>query len=193
MTVLRRLRISWDGLGGLPGLTTFYYGVASPNVSDAVTFFTALRTYVPSGVTWTIPSQGDELDDVTGQLTGGWVGTGGGTVTSTGTVGSYPAGTGLLIRWNTGVVASGRRIQGRTFICPLTSAGYANTGVVATSTATPVLAAATAFAASGVAKGIWHQPKKAPGGIGPDRPGQYAAIQSASVSTTVSSLRSRRT
>lgn len=189
---MRRLRVTWDGLGGLPGLSTFYYGVASPNVSDAVTFFTAIKALVPAGVTWTIPASGDELDDVTGTLTGAWVGTGGGTVLSTGTLSAYAAGTGLIIKWGTGIVANGRRIQGRTFINPLVSNAFSTTGLVSSASQATVGTAASAFVASGVAKGIWHQPKPAPGGIGPARPGQYAAINSASVSATVSSLRSRR-
>ena len=73
---MRRLRVTWNGLGGLPGLSTFYYGVSTPNVSDAVTFFTAIRTLFPTGLSWDIPSSGDEIDDATGQLTGGWVGSG---------------------------------------------------------------------------------------------------------------------
>lgn len=192
MTTLRRVRVTWDGLGGLPGLSTFYYGVASPNVSDLVTFFNAVKVYVPSGLTWTIPSSGDELDDVTGDLTGSWTGTGGGSVAATGSTGPFAAGTGVIVRWRTGIVADKRRVQGRTFIAPTVSGMFNSSGGIGSTPLATLQAAAAAYVSSGVAKGIWHQPKKAPGGIGPDRPGLYCAINGSDVGPIVSSLRSRR-
>jgi hypothetical protein len=193
MTTMRRLRVTWAGIGGLPGLSTFYYGVASPNVSDCVAFFTAIKGLFPAGVTWDIPSSGDELDDVTGELTGVWAGTGGGTVTSSGAATSYAAGVGARVQWNTLVISSGSRVRGATFLAPLLGTGYDSSGTLEGTGLATMRTAATNFAASGVAKGIWRRPKPAPGGIGPDRPGLYAAINSATVPDRVTSLRSRRT
>jgi hypothetical protein len=185
MTTMRRLRVAWEGLGGLPGLSTFYYGVATPNVSDAVTFFNAIKALFPSGLQWTIPSSGDEIDDATGQLTGGWVGSGGGSVSATGGSAGYAAGVGTRVRWDTLVIAGGRRVRGSTFLCPLVTGCYDGSGTISTTNLTTFQTAASAFAASGVAKGIWHRPVNGSGGL-------YAAINTATVPDKVTMLRSRR-
>lgn len=182
---MRRLRVSWDGLGGLPGLSTFYYGVASPNVSDCVAFFNAIKAQFPTALSWTIPSSGDEIDSDTGQLTGSWIGSGGGTVVGTGGNLAYAAGVGARVQWNTTVIVRGRRVKGSTFLAPLLGAKFDTAGTVDNTTLGVLQTAASAFAASGVAKGVWSRPT--PGSIG-----TYAAINDAIVPDRVTSLRSRR-
>lgn len=182
---MRRLRVSWDGLGGLPGLSTFYYGVASPNVSDVVALLTAVKVYMPNSLIITVPSSGDELDSATGALTGVWAGTGGGTIVGTGGVTGYAAGTGCIFDWSTGVIHNGRRVKGRTFITPLLVGSYSGSGVIMPATQAALQTAVNTFAASGVAKGIWSK------GRGPGD-GIYAAIASGNVPNRVTSLRSRR-
>ncbi len=182
---MRRVRVEWNGLGGLPGLSTFYYGVASPNVSDLVTFFTAIKGLFPSGVSWTIPSGGDEINDADGKLTGSWVGSGGGTVVGSGGNIPYAAGTGAIVNWYTGVVVNGRRVQGRTFLAPLTYDSYDASGTIDNTKRGTLTSAVNAWVASGVAKGIWHRPND-------NGPGLYAAINAGLVPDRVTSLRSRR-
>lgn len=193
MTTMRRCRVSWDGLPGLPGLSTFYFGVASPNVSALVTFFTAIKALFPSALSWTIPSSGDEIDDASGALTGGWVGSGGGTVTATGGAGAYAAGTGCQVQWQTGVVAHGRRIKGSTFLVPTVVGMYDTNGTLTSANQTTVQTAANALVASGVAWGIWQRPKKDPVSHVVTRVGLYAATNAATVPDRVTSLRTRRT
>lgn len=182
---MRRLRVSWDGLGGLPGVSTFYYGVASPNVSDCTAFFTAIKGLCPTGLTWTIPSSGDELDSANGALTGVWAGTGGGTVLASGGSTGYAAGTGMVVDWATGVIHNGRRVKGRTFICPTMRDNFTNAGVIVGTAVTTMQTAANTFAASGVAKGIWSKGRSPGDGI-------YAAISTGNAPNRVTSLRSRR-
>lgn len=186
MVAMRRLRVAWDGLPGMPGVTTFYYGPASPNVSDCVTFFTAIKALFPPGLTWSIPSSGDEIESTTGALTGAWAGTGGGQVTSSGALGAYAAGVGALARWDTLTIHNGRRVQGRTFLAPLLGSQYENNGTLAGTTVTTLSAAISAFAASGVAKGIWSKGRFPGDGV-------YASINSGALTDRVTSLRSRRT
>lgn len=185
MTTMRRLRVTWDGLGNLPGLSTFYYGPASPNVSDCVAFFTAIKGLFPTGLTWTIPSTGDEIEDSTGALTGTWVGSGGGTVAANGGALAFAAGTGARTIWRTGVIHRGRRVAGSTFLAPITTAQYTASGTVLASAVTTIQAAAAAFVASGVAKGVWSRPVGGAGGL-------YCAINAAETPGRVTSLRSRR-
>lgn len=182
---MRRLRVTWNGLGGLPGLSTFYYGVATPNVSDCVAFFNAIKASFPTGLSWDIPSSGDEIDDATGQLTGGWTGSGGGTVAATGGASNYAAGVGTRVRWDTLVVTGGRRVRGSTFLTPLIVGSFDGSGTIATATLTTLQTAASTFAASGVAKGIWHRPVNGAGGL-------YCAINTGTVPDKVTMLRSRR-
>lgn len=189
---MRRVRVEWNGLGALPGLSTFYYGVASPNVSDLVTFFTAIKALFPSGLSWTIPSSGDEIDDATGALTGGWVGSGGGTVSATATAAGYPAGVGARLQWNTGVVYDGRRVRGATFLAPLYGNAYESNGTLTTACISTLQTAADAWVASGVAKGVWSRPITGSDDPADDRPGLYAAISSCKIPDRVTSLRSRR-
>lgn len=185
MTTLRRLRVTWDGLGGLPGLSTFYYGVASPNVSDCVTFFNAIKAQFPTALSWTIPSSGDEIDDATGQLTGTWLGSGGGTVVGTGGNLAYAAGVGARVVWRTTSIVNGRRLNGSTFLAPILGSKFDTSGTIDNTTLGVLQTAASAFAASGVAKEIWHRPVNGAGGTS-------APINTADVPDRVTSLRSRR-
>jgi hypothetical protein len=185
MTTMRRLRVTWDGLGALPGLSTFYYGVASPNVADVVTMFNAFKVGFPTTLTITVPSAGDEIDDVTGQLTGAWTGTGGGTIVGTSSVPQYASGVGALVTWGTGVIHNGRRVKGRTFVAPLTTNSFDSAGLISTSTKSVLQAAVNAYVASGVAKGVWSR------GRG-ENDGLYCAINSGTVASRVTALRSRR-
>lgn len=178
--------MTWNGLGGLPGVSTFYYGVASPNVSDAVTFFNAIKALFPNGLSWDIPSSGDEIDDSNGALTGSWLGSGGGTVTATGGSLPYAAGVGARVRWDTTTIVGRRRLRGSTFLCPILSAKFDTAGTIDSTALTTLQTAASAFAASGVAKEIWHRPVNGSGGTS-------APINSAVVPDRVTSLRSRRT
>lgn len=186
MTTMRRVKVEWNGLGGLPGLSTFYYGVASPNVSDLVTFFTTLRPLFPTSLTWNIPQSGDELDDATGALTGGWLGSGGGSVTANGGNLPYAAGVGARVQWNTGIIVGRRRVRGTTFLAPMLGSKFDSSGTIDSAALTTLQVACSTLAASGVAKGIWHRPVNGTGG-------QYCAINDAIVPDRVTSLRSRRT
>lgn len=183
---MRRCKVEWQGLGGLPGLSTFYFGVASPNVSVLTTFFTTLRPLFPSGLTWNIPQSGDELDDATGALTGGWLGSGGGSVTANGGNTPYAAGVGAAVQWNTGVINNRRRIRGRTFLAPLLASKFDASGTIDSAALTTLQVACSTLAAGGVAFGIWHRPVNGAGGL-------YAAVNDALVPDRVTSLRSRRT
>ena len=183
---MRRVRVEWNGLGGLPGVSTFYMGVASPNVGVIKTFYNSIRGLFPDGLTWTIPNSGDELDDATGTLTGGWTGSGGGTETANGGVGPYAAGVGAVATWETLTISRGRRVRGRTFLAPMLGAAFDTNGTIGSTQLATLQSAASALAASGVAQGIWQRPTAT-------EPGLYCAINSAIVNDRVTSLRSRRT
>lgn len=177
--------MSWDGLGGLPGVSTFYYPSSAPSLSGLTAFFTAIKALVPSAMSWNIPNSGDTIDMATGELVGGWLGSGGGTVTGTGGSGTYAAGVGARIQWNTLGIVDGRRVRGATFIAPILGSNFDSQGTIASASLTTLQTAASALAASGVAWGIWSRPT-------PSRAGTFHATNDAFVPDRVTSLRTRR-
>src|ERR1043166_2204834 len=116
---MRRVAVQWTtGIGGT-GLSVFYTLDPVDVTTELGTFFGAIKSQFPNVVTWQVPSTGDMLDSETGVLVGGWSGGTGATTIAAGGTGAYVAGTGALIRWGTGSVVAGRRLRGRTFLCPL--------------------------------------------------------------------------
>lgn len=169
----------------MPGYSLFYSSSTADATADIVTFFNSVKTLFPSGLQWSVPPAGDTLDDSTGALNGTWTGVGAGVVSASAT-GPYAAGTGAWIRWLTGTITGRRRLQGRTFMAPLTSAvGVDSSGTIATAALTTLGSAAANLAATGKLV-IWHRPDS--NGVG----GSSALILAATVPDQVTSLRSRR-
>jgi hypothetical protein len=185
MATIRRYEVVWSGISALPGLSVFYSDAATAAGADIKAFFTAIKGFFPSSLTWNVPTSGDEISDATGQLVGGWTDAGGGTVTSSG-VGAYAAGTGGFVTWQTGTIVSGRRLKGRTFLVPLLHDSYDSGGNVTSGTRTTLQTAATALVTAGTTK-IFHRPTS----IGAAN-GTSSVLSGATVSPQVTSLRSRR-
>jgi len=169
-------------------VSTFYAAdaVTSGSPADLVTFFTAIRDFFPSGISWGIPSSGDIITTETGQLTGGWSTSGGGTVTSNGGAGTYAAGVGGRVQWSTGTIVNGRRLRGSTFLVPFLSSSYQSDGTIATAVITATNTAAAALVA-GAGLSVWHRPS--PGGSN----GSKSAMTSGALVDRVAVLRTRRT
>ena len=187
MATLNRLRVDWGGTVVVgPGLSTFYFTGSMAGVPAAVVaLYTALITYAPSGLQWTIPSSGDTIEDSTGALTGGWTASGGSTVNATGS-GAWAAGAGARIVWGTGSVFRGRRVKGATFFCPVTTGTYDTAGTLLNSFVTAANTAAANFVSATTPNfKIYSRPHL---------DGTYATSQvtSGSVPDKVSWLRSRR-
>ena len=117
------LRISTTFTGSIPGLPYFsqhYFGGDTGGEADAanaaiVAFWTAAEDAFTSSLTWTVSTEAEFVDEVTGQVTGVETTAGGtGIGDAAGQILS-PASQGL-IRWRTGVFVGGKEIRGRTFI-----------------------------------------------------------------------------
>lgn len=189
MALMSRLRVAWSG-GSVtgPGLTTFYSsaGVSPADLPGAVlTFFNSVKGIVPIGVTWTVPSSGDVLNDATGELEGVWAESGGGAVSSTGGT-AFAAGVGLRIKWVTGGIVAGRRVKGSTFLVPVHSTGLQSDGTWRPDEIDTMGAAAVALLAADPTLGIWSRPT-------PSRSGSFHPIVGVVTPDAVSWLRSRRT
>lgn len=187
MADMARIRVEWTGLTGLPGVSTFFQATTvAVSLTGMFNMFTALKPYFPPGLAWTIPNAGDIIRDTDGQLQGTWGGTGGGSVSATGGLASYPAGVGARTRWLTDDVVAGRRVSGATFWAPLIGAAYQNNGtleptVVSDFTTIPkVMILADDYL-------VWHRPT--PGLSN----GSSHTIVNTLVKDQVSTLRTRRT
>lgn len=186
MAALKEVVVEWGGLTGLPGVSVFYCASTVDITVELATFFTALGSLWPSAMVWTIPSSGDQLDEVTGDLTGAWTGGTGAAVTATGGSASYAAGVGAMVRWNTATIFNSRRLSGRTFLTHMSTAAYQSDGTLATAARTQIQNAASALVASADHPLVWHRPVNGAGG-------SAVAPLSAFVPDRVSWLQTRRT
>jgi hypothetical protein len=167
-------------------VSVFYSPFGDDATPQLGTFFNAIKGNFPSSVTWSIPSSGDILNDADGALTGAW--TGGTAASYAGTTaGAYAGGTGAYVRWITGVVVGRRKLQGRTFLCPVLTSLYDTSGTINDPSIVSMLAAATSLAVSGKLV-IWHRPS----GLGATD-GSSATVVGAAIPDKVTSLKSRRT
>jgi len=183
---MRRVPVVWStGIGG-SGVSVFYSPFGVDMTTELGTFFNAIKANFPNAVTWDIPASGDVIDETTGLITGAWTAGTAASVTATGGAVSYPAGTGAYIRWQTAGIVAGRRVRGRTFMCPLVIGGFDTSGTIAVVAQANLQASATILVGSGKMV-IWHRPP--PGGS----TGSSHAVIAAVVPDKVTSLRTRRT
>lgn len=186
---LQRLRCEWGGTGVEgQGLSTFY---AEADGTQAIAvgaagFFDQLKGIIPANTTISVPATGDLIDEVTGELTGTWGS--GPTTTITGTnAGTFAAGVGARVVWDTGAVRGGRRVRGSTFVVPLTTQQYDTSGTLIGSALLVLEAAIDAMLVQVPTQmRVWSRPRPTLGGAGVPVTGGRAPDK-------VSWLRTRRT
>jgi hypothetical protein len=199
MSLIARIRVTWSGTPVVgPGVSTFYLGdsVSAGWPAALVTLYTAMKNYVPTGVTWTIPNVVDILESTTGELSSANTPGGGGSVLSSGGAVDYKPGVGGRLRWGTSGVVGGRRVTGTTFLVPMTSQETPN-GVIQGTTVANLQTAMAAYYGSTTFNPVVysrHLPARVVGGVSyPERMGSVHDITSASVPSAITWLRSRRT
>lgn len=120
MVDIWRVRTQLQTTATNPMLNTFFFAADLVTVSAARTsvqeFWAALGSAMTQNLTWVIENEVEKINVETGALVGVVVDstnyTGNGTVDSE----ELPQATQGLIRWGTGAIVSGRRLQGHTFI-----------------------------------------------------------------------------
>lgn len=195
--MLYRISAVWTGLTGLPGVSVFY--AMDPEDTSFIASlrgaFAAAADLFPSTLSIQVENTGDILDDATGTLTGSWSGTAALPVTGVAAVATHAAGVGLRVRWNTAGIVDGRRVQGRTFLAPISTFNFQSDGTLIPD----AIADGQAFGNALVADGrfaVWSRPVTADSSATPPivgRAGSAHLITGAVVPDQVSSLRSRRT
>lgn len=157
MTLLDRVKITWTGMPGGPGVSQLYATSGAGARPSLSTWIDAWKYLVPSNTTLTIAGQGDIVDSTTGLITGTWTDGADISKVGTGSPGAYFAAGGACVSWSTDGVVAGRRVRGRTFLVPLTSLAFNQTGLVDT-TVSAIQDATTALIGSGNVFWILHRP-----------------------------------
>lgn len=183
MANIQRILVVWAGTTGLPGVSVHYGTTGGTANADLKTFFTSVAGVFPLGLQWTIPGNGDEVDENSGTLSGTWTNSGGGGVVAASGAAQHAAGVGAYVNWNTGSIINGRRLKGRTFLAPLMNSAYDSSGTIVTGNLTTLQNAANTLVTAGQIR-VWHRP-----GAGV---GVSIVPSSATVPDQVTSLRSRR-
>lgn len=199
-----RVNVAWQNWPGAPGVSTFFISgsIAQAHVDAIRTFFNALVTYFPTGMTIQVPSTGDVIDDSTGAISGAWsVATTPTVVTGTSSA-AYAGNAGMCIHWLTSGIIGGRRLRGRTFIVPMTSLAFEANGSPTAAAITALTNAGNALVtALGVSFSVWSRPvvahtkydrKTGAGTAVPGKSGSTATVTGVRVPDLAISLRSRR-
>lgn len=116
---LWKVRTLWTGGPGGGLITTHYFDQAGGSAVAANAavgaFWTAVKPFITSGLSYATEAQVYAVSSVTGEITGL---TPVGVISGAGTnaTEALPFATQALVQWRTGVFTSGREIRGRTFI-----------------------------------------------------------------------------
>lgn len=188
------LVVLWQGaLAGMPGYTKmrFIGELTGSQLSTAATnlaaFLNVAKTYIPNALTLTIqPTATWHADD--------------GTLTAEVAIPSVPAAlvclgsggvaaaTGMLVRWQTGAINGGHKVEGRTYIVPVYSGALQSDGTLLDTNRNALQTAANTFASSTPSPAV--NSRSRPGN--PAAGNQTVAMLSAIVPDKQVVLRSRR-
>lgn len=191
MTTLARIKVRWVNTPGGAGVSTYYCLDPATWRPALLTYLNAMRGDLPTAISLICESQGDLINDVTGEITGSWA-DGTDTTYAGGSTDKIAAPAGVCITWLTTAVADGKHLRGRTFFVPVGSGAYDTDGTF-TSAARGAFQSRsdTLVAASPGQMLVWHRPIPTGKPRGP-RNGSSAAVSAARVADKVAVLRSRR-
>lgn len=192
-----RVRTTLSGFTGGPGLMTQYFSTAAAGFNEATAQLAVDRVrdalQAGSGLfstnqTWSVSGSVDVLDEASGQMTNSiGVTARSGAGTAGGGIGPTPVG--VAINWKTSEFKNGRRVQGRTFLVPVSGGSFEGDGTLsatALAEAAEFHAAMRDAGATDLVLVVWSRPNAA--GAGGSRHG----VTSASVADKAAVLRSRR-
>lgn len=129
--------VEWTGFPGAPGYSTFYAVPGSDVAFSLAAFFENMKTWLPQNVKIQVPTSGDTLEDTTGIIESSWSTAAIPLVTGTNTQ-AYAAPAGIHYNWITNDFINGRRVRGKTFIVPMSSACFDNDGSLTSTIVTQV-------------------------------------------------------
>jgi len=163
----REILVDWTTQNGAGKVSVFNFIEASAvaDQREALSdFLEVVDSYLDNSSSWTIRTNGREMDATTGALTGVWAEGTAQTGTGAGTGEPAADATQLLVRWITDHIVGGRFLQGRNFFPGLATTQLSN-GNFAAAGVTAVSAAAQALCDAAVQMAVWHRPVGGAGGV----------------------------
>lgn len=184
MVDVSRVRTSWTGFRGAPGVTTMYFLDTATCVESLHAFWTSMAGDLPGDVVIQVEDSGDIIDSETGDLTGSWVSDAVDPINGAGGNG-YAAPVGACIDWLTSTIANHKRLRGRTFVVPLDAGGFSADGSPKDTLVTHFEAyGETLISEQSTSFVVWHRGTGTNGSVG--------LVTSAHVPDMAAVLRSRR-
>lgn len=164
----REILVDWTTASGAGKVSVFHFIEAS-HVADQRTtlaaFLTACNPTLAASTSWSIRTDGREIDTASGTLAGLWS-------DPTEHTGSGPGGntavladaTQVLVRWYTDHIVNGRVLRGRTYL-PGIYRNVSEGGNVYVASRTAIASAGNTLATSGTQLAVWHRPTNGAGGV----------------------------
>ena len=179
----KRVTTVFSGVPGAPWYSNFFFAqtdVAQECVNSTSRFWLAIAPLIVNEVSWTVQGDVATIDEATGEVTNVEAASGvNGAGSSVGEL--LPRQTQGLVRWQTALFASGRRLRGRTFLPGMTESNNLE-GVPSSGTITAMANAGTALIAEpGTAFGIYSRTYRA-----------FAVVTASTAWNQWATLRSRR-
>lgn len=147
MASIERMRVTFTGAPFVgPSVATHYFKSGTADPAVIFQFWTNVKGLIATGGTVTVPNTGDVINDASGQVTGTWSGSGGGTIATTAAA-AYALGVGGRIVWETAGLTNGRHVRGATFVVPMSSGQFDSSGRVSSAAQGVLLTSATTLVA----------------------------------------------
>ena len=176
----------------LPSLAGTAPSTADVNAAGAaVRALYASAAFLPTGVSAQVQAAVEYFEPDTALVQGTVTMTTVPNVVSGSLAGNYAGGNGARINWKTSTISGRRLLRGATFMIPMASVEFTSTGALSSACQTALINAGNAYIAAmntaGTTPVVWHRPPK-----GTHAGGLVGVINAVAVSSTPSSLRSRR-
>lgn len=160
MVDIDRIRVTYTGWSGGPGVSTFYATDAAALVPQLRIFFNHLADCFPAAVTIGCELTGDTINDESGLLTGGWAGGVFANVQGTDQF-KFASPVGACVTWISDGVPWGYRVKGRTFLVPLAAVAFAEDGTLDNTKRGNMAGAAAELVTSATGNmKIWNRPRE---------------------------------
>lgn len=162
----REIITRWTAPGMGESFTIMYFDSALSVADQRLALGGCLTDWqgaLTNDVRYTIETEGRELSDATGTLTGFWSDSTVYTAVGTTIDDRVPDASQVLVRWLTPDIVGGRRIQGRTFV-PGCSEGATTDGEMTPTGLTYFQNGGDDLVSAGVGFGVWHRPVSGSGG-----------------------------
>jgi hypothetical protein len=143
MTAMLKVKARWHGFTGSPGYSNFFFrewsdGSWSPTNAEASAatdkihkFFAGIASLFPASVNIQVENDVEIIEDTDGKLQNVLVSTSRANVQGSSTTATFAAAAGAVVTWQTAGVRNGRRVRGRTFLVPTTTAAFEANGSLA--------------------------------------------------------------